>query len=669
MQVIQITSLTGHSPYDITICDITNTYCYSGVTGATSVPLTIDIPTELSGTTELLVVVTDSIGCQEIQYHICDEPIPSQTPTPTPTITPTNLTCNCISIENPSGVTLNFGYTQCDGTLFYGEIYSATTLFVCGSSPYGDTGLIFNVSSDICINNECPQPTPTPTTTPTPTPTLPPIVGYFQDSCNPSYEFTLSDIPVSFSPISGDYYVESSGYVGCAISITGTSSTNIFSFVALGSQPSTYHCQKANFIYPCPTLTPTPSITPTITPTPTVTMTVTPTNTITPTPTTSSIYNIFKVRSCCDGDEIIKFMSLPSYFLPGISVVDNSGNCWRILSTSTITPNEFWNHGTTYLFCDPCIDVQTCSPIPTVTQTTTPTPTVTPCVPQMIYSGENFTSMELSNGASFKSDGTIVYVSAHNGSPLDNISAYSLSTPWDVSTINLPKIGNSIGFPLGNPSSVIGQYFSPDGLNLFFANSARNGVFKYTLSTPWDVSTSIYSPGDFVTGATLTGASFLEFTPDGLFMFVTVTGSLLKKYSLTTPWVISSGVVEIQSISVDTTFDFTFQNNGYYLFSMIDIFGSVNIRKQVLSTPYDLTSIVLTETKDVTSFIPNGNLYTISFRDGFKGFISGYYSSGPARTEVYAFNLTCEYDINGSLILPTPTPTPTNTLTPTPTQP
>jgi hypothetical protein len=153
-------------------------------------------------------------------------------------------------------------------------------------------------------------------------------------------------------------------------------------------------------------------------------------------------------------------------------------------------------------------------------------------------------------------------------------------------------------------------------------------------------------------------------------MFVTVTGGLLKKYSLTTPWVISSGVVEIQSISFNS-FDFTFQNNGYYLFSMVDISGALNIRRQTLSTPYDLTSIVpvLTQTENVSSFIPVGNLYTITFRDGYKGFISGYYAAAPARTEIYAFNLTCEYDISGTLILPTPTPTPTNTLTPTPTQP
>ena len=363
MQVIQIYSLTGHSPYDITICDITNTYCYSGVTGATSAPLTIDLPSELSGADEVVVVVTDSIGCQEIQYHVCTT-VPTPTPTPsfTPTPTPTNAICNCVSIENPSGITLNFGYTQCDGTLFYGPIYSSTTLFVCGSLPYGDTGLIINISSNVCINDECPGPTPTPTSTPTPTPTLPPIVGYFQDSCDTSYEFTLSDIPGSFSPLSGVYYIESSGYVGCATSIISTTSTNIFSFIAMGSQPNVYHCQKANFIYPCPTLTPTPSITPTITPTPTVTMTKTPTQTPTQTPTPSFQYALFQILSCCN--KKVKYMMLPVNFLPGTSILNTFGECYEIVSKSPIKTSvtDYWNHGTTYLDCKLCIKYNTCTP-------------------------------------------------------------------------------------------------------------------------------------------------------------------------------------------------------------------------------------------------------------------------------------------------------------------
>ena len=360
-QVIQIYSLTGHSPYDITICDITNTYCYSGATGVTTTPLTIDIPPELLGTTELLVVVTDSIGCEEIQYYFCGEPTPSQTPTTTPTPTPTNSTCNCISIDNPLGVTLTFGYTQCDGTLFYGDIYSSTTLYVCGQFPYGDGGLIINVSSNICVGNVCSGPTPTPTTTPTPTPTLPPIVGYFEDSCDSSNQFTLSNIPISFTPLSGVYYIESSGFIGCATYVVSSSTNNFYSFIAMGSQPSINYCQISNFIYPCPTLTPTPSVTPTLTPTSTITPTPTPTYTPTITPTTSSIYKVFQVKSCCD--ESLKFMSLPPNFLPGTVVVSNDGYCYQIITFTKSNPaNEYWNNGLTYLYCRPCVAVQTCPP-------------------------------------------------------------------------------------------------------------------------------------------------------------------------------------------------------------------------------------------------------------------------------------------------------------------
>ena len=363
MQVIQIYSLTGHSPYDITICDITNTYCYSGVTGATTAPLTINLPSELLGTNEVVVVVTDSIGCQEIQYHVCTT-VPTPTPTPsfTPTPTPTNASCNCISIENPSGVTLNFGYTLCDGSFFHGDIYSATTLYVCGRLPYGDSGLIINISSNVCINDECPGPTATPTPTSTPTPTLPPIVGYFQDSCDPSYEFTLSDIPGSFSPLSGVYYIDSSGYAGCATNIISTTSTNIFSFIAMGSQPNVYHCQKANFIYPCPTLTPTPTVTSTVTPTPTVTMTKTPTNTPTNTPTPSFQYTLFQIVSCCD--KKVKYMMLPITFLPGTSILNTFGECYEIVSKSPIKTyvTDYWNHGTTYIDCKLCIKYNTCTP-------------------------------------------------------------------------------------------------------------------------------------------------------------------------------------------------------------------------------------------------------------------------------------------------------------------
>jgi len=398
MQVIQITSLTGHSPYDITICDITNTYCYFGVSGATTAPLTINIPTELINVDKVLVVITDSLGCSELQYHNCDDPKPSQTPTPTITPTPTKAICNCMSFENTLGVTLGYRYTNCNGESFYGKIYSATTLFVCGSNPSADSGVTINISSNVCINNECPGPTPTPTTTPTPTPTLPSLVGYFEDSCDPTNQFTLSNIPISFNPLSGAYYIESDGFVGCASYVVSSSTNNVYSFIAMGSQPSIDHCQKANFIYPCPTATPTP--TPSATPcigcrnyilyggygkggnstfqyipcgksssininlprsidseyTQNICAecnsvykltasgsygivgpcpTPTPTPSHTPTPTPSSpVKYVLFQAQSCCTKKIIKFIMLPENFLPGTAIVNSYGECLKIIGIS-----------------------------------------------------------------------------------------------------------------------------------------------------------------------------------------------------------------------------------------------------------------------------------------------------------------------------------------------
>ena len=465
MILIEITSLSGHSPYDITICDITNSYCYSGATGVVSVPTSVTIPDELSGVTEFLVVVTDSIGCSEIQYHSCNVPTPTPTPPVTPTITPTNALCNCISIENPSGITLNFGYTECDGTLFYGDIYSATTLFVCGSAPYGDSGLTINISSNICVGNVCPGPTPTPTSTPTVTPTLPSIVGYFEDSCDSSNQFTLSDIPTSFSPLSGVYYIESDGFIGCATSVISSSTSNFYSFIAMGSQPSIFYCQNSNFIYPCPTLTPTPSITPSITPTVTVTTTPTSTPTSTPTPTPTLAYSIFEVINCCT--KKVKFISLPSHFLIGTSIVASDGYCYQIDSKTNVPVTEYWNNGTTYVDCSTCIKFVTCSPpsppaFISVWQTTTSSESLfLPYTPTGSYSGTinwgdgttsinsyaNRTHTYATAGTyNISVSGTVTEIRFYDGTPLSNSNALKINSVSQWGCLRLGNSGSNFGY-------------------------------------------------------------------------------------------------------------------------------------------------------------------------------------------------------------------------------
>ena len=105
MQVIEISGVTGHSPYNIVICDITNSYCYTVESGVVSIPPTlyVNIPTQLNGVNNILIKIIDSSGCETFQYAACP---PTQTPTPTntltPTITPTNANCICLIFKTLS---------------------------------------------------------------------------------------------------------------------------------------------------------------------------------------------------------------------------------------------------------------------------------------------------------------------------------------------------------------------------------------------------------------------------------------------------------------------------------------------------------------------------------------------------------------------------------------
>lgn len=70
-QQITITGVTGTPPYDVYVCDITNTYCYL-VSGGTYISTyTFQVPTPLSNVGSLLIKLIDSTGCEIFNYYEC----------------------------------------------------------------------------------------------------------------------------------------------------------------------------------------------------------------------------------------------------------------------------------------------------------------------------------------------------------------------------------------------------------------------------------------------------------------------------------------------------------------------------------------------------------------------------------------------------------------------
>jgi surface protein len=174
-QQITITGATGIGPYQVQVCDITYTTCVT-VTGSTNIPptFTFDVPPPFEDVSSLLVVLTDSTGCDYFEYFGCP---PTPTPTPTPTLTPTptpTYLCYCITAQNTTNQNGYFDYTDCSGNQVTNVLIpSGVTYFTCGIHPTNEINVKTTVGGFCDSNQSCPTPscTPTPTNTPTPTPT------------------------------------------------------------------------------------------------------------------------------------------------------------------------------------------------------------------------------------------------------------------------------------------------------------------------------------------------------------------------------------------------------------------------------------------------------------------------------------------------------------------
>ena len=163
-----------------------------------------------------------------------------------------------------------------------------------------------------------------------------------------------------------------------------------------------------------------------------------------------------------------------------------------------------------------------------------------------IYSGN---SLDLSaQGSSVASlapspDGTRMFVADYDNNYIRQIN---FATPWDITTAT-PQSG---GFFVteGNPRDVD---FRMDGTKMYILGDATDfEVFQYTLSTPWDLSTATYDGVSLTVGGSGFFGSVVEqdetpqgvcFSNGGDLMFMIGSGDdNIYRYEMTTPWDLST---------------------------------------------------------------------------------------------------------------------------------
>jgi len=175
-------------------------------------------------------------------------------------------------------------------------------------------------------------------------------------------------------------------------------------------------------------------------------------------------------------------------------------------------------------------------------------------------------------GVFFKTDGTKMYVAGLVGT---DINEYTLSTAWNISTASYSQ-NLSVSTPDGG---IEGMYFRTDGLKMYYAGRYSDGIYEYTLSTAWDISTASYIQNHSVSSqdGNIRGVFFKS---DGTKMYVVGDdGNDVNEYTLSTAWDVSTASYS-QNFSVSSQDtepqDIFFKPEGDKMYIVGDVGNDIN---------------------------------------------------------------------------------------------
>ena len=231
-------------------------------------------------------------------------------------------------------------------------------------------------------------------------------------------------------------------------------------------------------------------------------------------------------------------------------------------------------------------------------------------------------------GVTFSGDGTKMFVMGFGN---QSVYRYDLSTAWDLTSATYVSL-KSVSAQDTQPYEVT---FSPDGTKMFVVGDTNNSVYRYDLMTAWDVTTASYvstksvlAQGGFPLGVT--------FTPDGTKMFVLdYINDSVYRYNLSTAWDITSATyVSAKSVSAQDTepLGVTFSGDGTKMF-VVGRIGK-NVYRYDLSTAWDITTATYVSLKDVLA------QDTHPFGVAFSGDGAIMFVVGNTNKSVYRYDLT-----------------------------
>ncbi|MCG1036954.1 T9SS type A sorting domain-containing protein [Polaribacter sargassicola] len=185
--------------------------------------------------------------------------------------------------------------------------------------------------------------------------------------------------------------------------------------------------------------------------------------------------------------------------------------------------------------------------------------------------------------------------------------------------------------------------FNTDGSKMYVAGDALNSVSQFNLPTPYDISTIEFEDALFI-GSQETFIRGIQFNNVGdRFYIVGSQSDNIEEYSVSTPFDLSSSVSHLGSYNINSEdsnpSSFTFNNDGSLLFLLGNNTNRIIVYS--LSTNYDLSSItsgpIGSFSVDIDDNAPTG----LAFKnDGTKFFVTG-----DENDKVYEYTLITPFDL------------------------
>ena len=133
-------------------------------------------------------------------------------------------------------------------------------------------------------------------------------------------------------------------------------------------------------------------------------------------------------------------------------------------------------------------------------------------------------------GIFFKPDGSKMYLCENRNAGTD-VHGFDLSTNWDISSSSVSS--DSSFETTAQDNEIGGLFLNTDGSEFYLIGYQNDKVYRYTISTPYDISTSTFAD-DFSVGSQETQPQAVTFKPDGTKMYVVgFTNDTVYQYSTT----------------------------------------------------------------------------------------------------------------------------------------